>query len=252
MTLRIDVLTLFPDSITDYATTSVLGRARAKGAFDLHVHDFRDKTSDVHRSVDDTPFGGGAGMVLSPDPIVRTLEETPGLRRPVIALTPSGVPFNHAKASALSELEGFTLLCGRYEGFDQRILDSYVDEEVSLGDFVLAGGELAAMCVMEAVVRLLPGALGNDASAVEESFFDGLLEYPHYTKPASYRDEAVPEILRSGDHAKIGRWRKAQALAKTAERRPDLIEARGGISDPERAMLKEFGLFAPMSEKPLN
>jgi tRNA (guanine37-N1)-methyltransferase len=240
MTLRIDVLTLFPDAIRQYAGTSVLGRASDRGVFDLFVHDFRDATTDVHRSVDDTPFGGGAGMVLRPEPIVRTIEETPGLARPVVALSPSGRAFNHDVATQLSELEGFTLLCGRYEGFDQRVLDLVVDDEISLGDFVLAGGELAALCVIESVVRLLPGALGNDDSSVEETFANGLLEYPHYTKPAAFRGLEVPEVLRSGDHARIARWRLAQSLRRTMDRRGDLMERRGGLSELERAVLEEF------------
>jgi len=243
MSLRIDVLTLFPEAVTGYATTSVLGRAAERGVWDLHVHDFRDAATNVHRSVDDTPYGGGAGMVLSPEPIARTLDETPGLARPVIAMTPSGRPFTHAVARELSALAGFTLLCGRYEGFDQRVLDECVDDQISVGDFVLAGGELAALCVMESVVRLLPGALGNDESVVEESFADQLLEYPHYTKPATWRGRDVPEILRSGDHARIARWRRAQALRATINRRPDLMERRGGLADADRALLGEFGLL---------
>ncbi len=243
MTLRIDVVSLFPEAVIAYADTSVLGRARERGVWELFVHDFRDGATDAHRSVDDTPYGGGAGMVLRPEPIARTIEETPGLRRPVIALTPSGETFTHAVAARLAQREGFTLLCGRYEGFDQRILDTVVDEEVSLGDFVLAGGELAALCVIEAVVRLLPGGLGNDASSVEESFGDGLLEYPHYTKPARWRDLEVPEILLSGNHAAIARWRHARALALTLARRPDLIERRGGLSLAEREMLDEMGVL---------
>lgn len=243
MTLRIDVLSLFPEAVSAYATTSVLGRARERGVWELFVHDFRDAATDVHRSVDDTPYGGGAGMVLTPEPIARTIEQTPGLHRPVIALTPSGEPFTHVLATRLAQLEGFTLLCGRYEGFDQRILDTVVDEEVSLGDFVLAGGELAALCIIEAVVRLVPGGLGNDDSSIEESFGDGLLEYPHYTKPAAWRDREVPEILRSGNHAAIARWRRAQALALTLRRRPDLIESRGGLSPEERELLDELGVL---------
>jgi tRNA (guanine37-N1)-methyltransferase len=248
MTLRVDVLTLFPDAVSGYADTSVLGRARERGVWELVVHDFRGATVDAHRSVDDTPYGGGAGMVLSPEPIARTIEETPGLRHPVIALTPSGQPFTHATAARLATLEGFTLLCGRYEGFDQRILDTVVDEEISLGDFVLAGGELAALCVIEAVVRLVPGGLGNDASSLEESFGDGLLEYPHYTKPAEWRGREVPEILRSGNHAAIARWRRAQALRLTLERRPDLMASRGGLSPEERQMLGELGVVEPPVE----
>lgn len=241
MTLRVDVVTLFPAALTGYADTSVLGRARERGVWDLVVHDVRDATADVHRSVDDTPYGGGAGMVLSPEPIARTLA-TPGLARPVIALTPSGRPFRHGDAARLAGLAGFTLLCGRYEGFDQRILDTLVDEEISLGDFVLAGGELAALCVIEAVVRLVPGGLGNEESRCEESFGDGLLEYPHYTKPARWRGLEVPAVLRSGDHAAIARWRRVRALARTLERRPDLIERRGGLSGDERRLLEEEGV----------
>ena len=240
MTLRIDVLTLFPQAVSQYATTSVLGRAHEAGVFELFLHDIRDATDDPHRSVDDTPFGGGAGMVLRAEPILRTVELAPDLARPLIALTPSGRRFSHRVARELSDLEGFSLLCGRYEGIDQRALDLVVDDEISLGDFVLAGGELAALCVIEAVVRLLPSGLGNDESAREESFGDGLLEYPHYTLPARLRGLEVPEVLRSGDHARIARWRRAQSLARTQQRRPDLIEARGGLSEQDRALLDEF------------
>lgn len=242
MTLRVDVLTLFPEAITGYSSTSVIGRAAERERWRLRVFDLRDQTDDVHRTVDDTPYGGGAGMVMRAEPILRTVESTPDLARPLIALTPSGRSFTHAVARDLAATAGFSLLCGRYEGFDQRALDLVVDDELSVGDFVLAGGELAALCVIEAVVRLLPGALGNDASSIDESFAEGLLEYPQYTKPAEVRGLAVPEILRSGDHARIARWRRAQALARTLERRPDLIRARGGLSDEERALLVEFAL----------
>ncbi|MGC2484962.1 MAG: tRNA (guanosine(37)-N1)-methyltransferase TrmD [Acidimicrobiales bacterium] len=240
MTLRIDVLTLFPEALSNYVTTSVLGRAHERGVFELHLHDFRDATTDVHRSVDDTPFGGGAGMVLRAEPILATLEATPEAARPVIALTPSGRTFTHEVVVELSELLGFTLLSGRYEGFDQRAIDLVADDEISLGDFVLAGGELAALCVIESVVRLLPGGLGNDASSADESFSDGLLEYPQYTKPADVRGRLVPEILLSGNHARIERWRKAQALRLTLSRRPDLIARRGGLSEQDRDILDEF------------
>jgi len=240
MTLRVDVLTLFPDAIANYASTSVLGRASERDVWHLHLHDLRDATDNVHRTVDDTPFGGGAGMVLRAEPILRTLDEDPTIARPLIALTPSGRPFTHALATDLSALEGFSLLCGRYEGIDQRALDLAVDDEISVGDFVLAGGELAALCVIESVVRLLPGALGNDASSRDESFSDGLLEYPQFTQPAEVRGVAVPEILRSGDHARIARWRRAQALHRTMERRPDLITARGGLTSEDEATLAEF------------
>ena len=240
MSLRIDVLTLFPEAVAQYATTSVLGRAQERGVWELHLHDIRDATDDPHRTVDDTPFGGGAGMVLRGEPILRTVESVPELARPLIALTPSGRTFSHQVALELSGLEGFSLLCGRYEGIDQRALDLVVDEELSLGDFVLAGGELAALCVIEAVVRLRPRALGNEESTREESFGDGLLEYPHYTKPAQLRGLDVPEILRSGDHERITRWHRAQSLARTMARRPDLMERRGGLSAQDHALLEEF------------
>jgi tRNA (guanine37-N1)-methyltransferase len=240
MTLRVDVLTLFPEALSNYVTTSVLGRAHERGVFELHLHDFRDATTDVHRSVDDTPFGGGAGMVLRAEPILATVEATPDLARPVIALTPSGRIFTHDVAVELSELAGFTLLSGRYEGFDQRAIDLVADDEISLGDFVLAGGELAALCVIESVVRLLPGGLGNDESSLFESFSDGLLEYPQYTKPADVRGHVVPKILLSGNHARITRWRRAQALRLTLIRRPDLIARRGGLSEQDVAILDEF------------
>ncbi len=245
MSLRIDVLTLFPEAIANYAETSVLGRARERGIWELRTHDFREFTDDLHHSVDDSPYGGGAGMVLRADPILRTLESDPSIPRPVIALTPSGEPLSHAIAKELSATPGFTLLCGRYEGFDQRALDLGVDREISLGDFVLAGGELAALCVIESVVRLLPGALGNDSSSQEESFAEGLLEYPHYTKPAEYRGLVAPEILRSGDHAKIARWRMAQAIRLTQTRRPDLLVKRGGLSESEEKILQEFPALEP-------
>lgn len=240
MSLRIDVITLFPEAIANYVTTSVLGRASERGVWELHLHDLRDVTDDPHRTVDDTPFGGGAGMVLLAEPILRTIEADPSIVKPIIALTPSGRRFDHGVALRLSAMDGFSLLCGRYEGFDQRVLDLVVDDEISLGDFVLSGGELAALCVIEATVRLLPGALGNDESSVEESFGDGLLEYPQYTKPALVRGLGVPEVLRSGDHGRITRWRRAESLRRTIERRPDLIARRGGLSEEETRILAEF------------
>jgi tRNA (guanine37-N1)-methyltransferase len=249
MTLRVDVLTLFPEALAQYATTSVLGRAGEHGVWELHLHDIRDATDDPHRTVDDTPFGGGAGMVLMAEPILRTLEADASIVRPLIALTPSGRTFDHDVAKELAALDGFALLCGRYEGFDQRVLDLAADDEISLGDFVLAGGELAALCIIEAVVRLRPGGLGNDESTFDESFGDGLLEYPQYTKPAVVRGLEVPAILRSGDHGRIARWRRAQALRRTIERRPDLIERRGGLSAQDARILAEFPM---MDETPGN
>jgi tRNA (guanine37-N1)-methyltransferase len=241
--MRIDVYTIFPEVIERYAGASILGRARATGAVDLRVRDLRAHTGDARRTVDDTPFGGGAGMVLAPGPIfdaVDDVEASDGANRPLLALTPAGRRFDQSAAGELGSLDGFSLLCGRYEGIDQRVLDHCCDGELSIGDVVLAGGELAALVVVEAVARLCEGVLGNDQSAIEESFADGLLEYPQYTKPATYRGWTVPEVLRSGDHRRVARWRRAAALRRTLASRPDLIEARGGVRADERALLDEM------------
>jgi tRNA (guanine37-N1)-methyltransferase len=240
MTLRVDVITIFPDVVREYVSVAMLARAAERGAWTLQTHDPRDATTDAHRSVDDTPYGGGAGMVMTPGPIVRTVRDVADLPRPLIALTPSGRTFNRRVARELAALDGFSLLCGRYEGIDQRALDLVADDAISLGDFVLAGGELAALCVIEAVVRLLPGALGNDESASDESFEDGLLEYPQYTKPSSFEGSNVPRELLSGDHQRIARWRRAQALRRTMTLRPDLMDARGELSTSDEAILAEF------------
>lgn len=242
--MRIDVITIFPELVVGFAGHSLLGRAVAGGGVDLRVHDLRDATTDAHRTVDDAPFGGGAGMVLRPEPVLATVEAVDP-PRPVVALGPGGRTFDQATARRLAGSDGFTLLCGRYEGIDQRVLDHVVDEELSIGDYVLAGGEVAALVVIEAVTRLLPGVMGNLASAEEESFGDGLLEYPHYTRPAEFRGWEVPEVLRSGDHGRIGRWRRAQSLRRTIDRRPDLIEDRGGLTAADRQLLVEFGLDGP-------
>jgi tRNA (guanine37-N1)-methyltransferase len=241
--MRIDVFTIFPELIEGYATTSIVGRAISSGALDLRVHDLRDHAPDARRSVDDSPFGGGAGMVLAPGPIFEAIEAVDadqGGCRPVFALTPGGRRFDQRVAAELSELAGFSLLCGRYEGIDQRVLDHCCDGELSVGDVVLAGGELAALLVTESVVRLVGGVLGNDESASDESFQDGLLEYPQYTRPAVFRSWEVPDVLRSGDHSKVARWRRAAAVRRTLARRPDLIEARGGLHPAELALLEEF------------
>lgn len=242
--MRIDVYTIFPELVDGYAAGSILGRATEAGLMDLRTWDLRAHTTDARRSVDDTPFGGGAGMVLAPGPIfeaVEAVEAAEGACRPLLALTPGGRRFDHSVATELAALPGFSLLCGRYEGIDQRVLDHCCDGELSVGDVVLAGGELGALVVIEAVVRLVDGVLGNAASAAEESFADGLLEYPQYTKPASFRHWEVPEVLRSGDHGRVARWRKAKALRRTMAARPDLLEARGGVRPDEQAVLEEFG-----------
>jgi tRNA (guanine37-N1)-methyltransferase len=240
--VRIDVFTIFPDMVGDFAVRSLLGKARGRGLLDVRVHDLRATTTDRHRSVDDSPFGGGAGMVLMPEPLFTAVElaEPP---RPLFLLGPGGRRFDQPTAKELAALDGFSLLCGRYEGVDARVRDHLVDDELSIGDFVLAGGEVAAMVVLEAVGRLVPGVMGNEASAGEESFSDGLLEYPHYTRPAVFRGWGTPEVLRSGDHARIARWRRAMSLRRTLDRRPDLIAARGGLTPEDRAALEEFDLM---------
>jgi tRNA (guanine37-N1)-methyltransferase len=223
--VRIDVFTIFPDLVAGYCSASILGRAAGSGALDLRVHDLRQGADDPRRSVDDSPFGGGAGMVLMAEPIFRCIEAVPGLPRPLYLLAPGGRRFDQDVATELAGSGGFSLLCGRYEGVDQRVADHLVDDELSVGDYVLAGGELAALVVVEVVARLLPGVLGNEDSAVEESFAGGLLEYPQYTRPAAFRGWEVPDVLRSGDHGAVEAWRRTQALLRTAARRPDLLQA---------------------------
>ncbi len=245
MTFALDVITIFPEAVSDYARTSILGRAAAEGHWQLRTLDPRTMTSDPHRTVDDAPYGGGAGMVMRAEPLGALVEHVTDLARPVLALTPAGRPFTQADARRLAAGPGLTLLCGRYEGIDQRALDLVADEEVTVGDFVLAGGEAAALCVIEAVVRLLPGVLGNEASLDEESFAAGLLEYPQYTRPAVWRGREVPAVLLSGDHGAIAAWRHAAALARTRDRRPDLLAARGGLSAAERDLLAAHGLDDP-------
>ena len=240
MTLRVDVFTIFPGMVEAYAGESILGRAGVAGHLDVRAHDLRLATEDVHRTIDDSPFGGGAGMVMMPAPVFAAVEAVDP-PRPLILLGPGGRRFDQSVAAELAALDGFSLLCGRYEGVDERIRTGLCDDEVSLGDFVLAGGELAALAIMEAVARLRPGVLGNEASPDDESFADGLLEYPHYTRPADFRGMEVPEVLRSGDHGRVARWRRAGALVRTLALRPDLIERRGGLTDAELALLEEFG-----------
>jgi tRNA (guanine37-N1)-methyltransferase len=245
--VRIDVFTIFPDMVERFASQSLVGRARQAGSLDVRVHDLRQATSDVHRSVDDAPFGGGAGMVLLPEPVFAAVERVDP-PRPLLYLSPAGRRFDQAAAAELAGLGAFSLLCGRYEGVDERIREHLCDGELSIGDVVLSGGEVAAMLVIEAVSRLVPGVMGNEASAGDESFSDGLLEYPHYTRPAEFRGWAVPDVLRSGDHGRIARWRRAQSLRRTLDRRPDLIAARGGLGPEDHRLLAEFGLDAPSDE----
>ncbi|MBC8195987.1 MAG: tRNA (guanosine(37)-N1)-methyltransferase TrmD [Acidimicrobiia bacterium] len=238
--MRVEVFTLFPEMIDDYVGLSLLGRAIASGSLEVVSHDLRLATSDVHRTVDDSPFGGGAGMVLMPEPVFAAVEAV-APPRPLILLGPGGRTFDQGVASELSALEGFSLVCGRYEGVDERIRTDLCDDEISIGDYVLAGGELAALAVIETVARLQDGVLGNEESVLEESHAAGLLEYPHYTRPADFRGLEVPEVLRSGDHDRVRRWRLAASLARTIVNRPDMIDQRGGLSDGERQLLEEFG-----------
>jgi tRNA (guanine37-N1)-methyltransferase len=256
--MRIDVFTIFPDVITAYCGTSILGRAADAGALDVRVHDLRRGADDPRRSVDDSPFGGGAGMVLMAEPLFRCVESVPDLPRPLYLLAPGGRRFDQEVAAELASragrpAAGFSLLCGRYEGVDQRVADHLVDGDLSVGDFVLAGGELAALVVVEAVARLLPEVLGNEESTLEESFTGDLLEYPQYTRPAEFRGWEVPAVLRSGDHGAVAAWRRSQALLRTAERRPDLIERlvrASALSASDVRALAEHGYDVPSGTEP--
>ena len=238
--MRIDVFTIFPGLIDAFCAESMLGKARTSGLLDLQLHDPRAHTSDVHRTVDDAPFGGGAGMVMKPEPLFAAVEAAQP-PRPLYLLGPGGRRFDQSVAHELAGGAGFSMISGRYEGVDHRVREHLVDGELSVGDVVLNGGEVAACLVIEAVVRLLPGAMGNEASPLNESFgAAGLLEEPQFTRPADFRGWGVPEVLRGGDHARIARWRHAQALHRTLRDRPDLIAARGGLDETDRRLLEEF------------
>lgn len=239
---RIDVITLFPEWIDGLKQLGVTGRAMAQGRIELHCWNPRDFTEDVHRSVDDRPFGGGPGMVMRPEPLARCLTAVlaQGCPAPVIYLGPQGRVLDHDGVGVLAQRERMILLCGRYEGVDERLLQTLVDEEWSIGDYVLSGGEPAAAVLMDAVVRQQPGVLGHGDSALQDSFVDARLDCPHYTRPATWQSMDVPEVLLSGDHARIERWRRAQALWRTRDRRPDLL-ARVPVSEAERQAVEEFG-----------
>jgi tRNA (guanine37-N1)-methyltransferase len=238
--MRVDVFTIFPASIEGFCSESLLDKSRQTGRLDLRCHDIREHTTDVHRTVDDAPFGGGPGMLMKAEPIFAAVEAAEPMR-PLFLLGPGGRRFDQAMATELAGCAGFALLCGRYEGIDHRVREHLVDGELSVGDVVLSGGEAAACVVIDAVTRLLPGAMGNCASPITESFGEGgLLEEPQYTRPATFRGWSVPDVLLSGNHAMIDRWRRAQALHRTIATRPDLIEARGGVTAGERRLLEEF------------
>ena len=234
--MKIAILTIFPEMFASLLSASILGRAQAEGLLTVEPVDIRPYSALKHKNTDDYPFGGGAGMVMTPQPIVDAVEaaRARGFLGPCLYMSPRGKPLTQQKVRELAAQEGLILLCGHYEGVDQRALDLMVDEEISLGDFVLTGGELAAMAVVDAVARLVPGVLGSSESAEDESFSDGLLEYPQYTRPREYRGLCVPEVLVGGNHAEINRWRRNQALLETRLRRPDLFAA-AAMTDAERA-----------------
>ncbi|HEY0457357.1 MAG TPA: tRNA (guanosine(37)-N1)-methyltransferase TrmD [Verrucomicrobiae bacterium] len=221
--MKVDVLTLFPAMFAGPLEVSIVQRARTAGLLDLRIHNLRDWTHDRHKTVDDKPFGGGPGMVLKPEPLFEAIESLAADNTRVILMTPSGQVFNQAKARELVACEHLLIVCASYEGVDERVIEALVDEELSIGDYVLTNGGLPAMVVIDAVTRLIPGALGHEESALDESFSHGLLEYPHYTRPAEFRGIKAPEVLLSGNHAEIEKWRAQEAQARTARRRPDLL-----------------------------
>ncbi|MDN4073463.1 tRNA (guanosine(37)-N1)-methyltransferase TrmD [Fictibacillus terranigra] len=239
--MRIDVLSLFPEMFTGVFGSSILKKSQEKGLVQFHVTDFRDYTENKHRRVDDYPYGGGAGMVLTPQPLFDAVEAlTPRSGTPprVILLCPQGERYSQQKAEELSKESHLIFLCGHYEGYDERIRESLVTDEISIGDFVLTGGELGAMVIIDSVTRLLPGALGNEESAVKDSFSRGLLEHPQYTRPADFRGMKVPEVLLSGNHKYIEEWRTKESLKRTWKRRPDLLE-RVDLTAQEKKWLEE-------------
>ena len=240
--MRISVVSLFPEMVATIAEYGVVGRAQRRDLISLDIENPRDHADDVHRTVDDRPYGGGPGMLMKFEPLARALQAARARLpegSPVVYLSPQGDVFDQGKAKQYAALPGMILLAGRYEGIDERLIESQVDEELSLGDFVLSGGEIAAMAVVDAVVRLLPGVLGDDESAEQDSFMEGLLDCPHYTRPEVVDGKSVPDVLLSGDHANIARWRHKQALGRSHLRRPDLLE-KLDLSGEQRKLLDEF------------
>ena len=247
--MQFEVFTLLPEVFPPYLESSILQRARQRGLIDVRVHNIRDYTHDRHHTTDDTPYGGGGGMVMKPGPVFEAIESVLGqnadllrdqpLPIPVILLTPQGRVFNQRLAEDLSRYERIALLCGRYEGVDERIREHLVTDEISVGDYVLTGGELPAMLIIDAVSRLRPGVLGDPTGAEDDSHAMGLLEYPHYTKPPEFRGWKVPEVLLSGNHARIEQWRREQALARTFARRPDMLE-KAALSDQDKKFIERL------------
>ena len=240
--MKFDIVTIFPRMVEAGLAEGVVSRGIERGLVDVRVHDLRDYTTDRHRSVDDVPYGGGPGMVMKPEPLARAVEDIRarrGAAETVVLLSPQGRTFTQAEAVRMSHLGHVVLLCGRYEGMDERVRGLVATEELSIGDFVVSGGELPALVVVDAVSRLIPGVVGDAESVEEDSFSRGLLDYPHYTRPAEYAGQRVPDVLLSGHHADVRRWRKKAALARTLERRPDLIDI-AALDDEERALLDEI------------
>jgi tRNA (guanine37-N1)-methyltransferase len=237
--MRFDVFTLIPATMRPYLDSSVLGKAQEAGLLEIHLHDIRDHAADRHRTTDDAPYGGGGGMVMKPEPVFDAVEATLGEELgsvPVILLTPQGRALTQQVAQGLSGYPRVALICGRYEGVDERIRAHLANDEISVGDYVLTGGELPALIVIDAVARLIPGVLGDESAAQDDSHAAGLLEYPHYTRPAEFRGWAVPDVLLSGDHARVAAWRREQSLRRTLERRPDLLRA-APLTATDRAIL---------------
>src|SRR5688572_1766897 len=240
--MKIDIVTIFPEMVESGLSAGVIGRARQKGLLDIAVHNLRDFTTDRHRVVDDVPFGGGPGMVLKPEPLfvaVEHLREQRGHADTVLLMSPAGHVFTQADARRLATLTHIVVLCGRYEGVDERVREHVATEEVSIGDYVLSGGELPALVIVDAVGRLVPGVVGDDQSVEADSFTRGLLDHPHYTRPVEFRGHRVPDVLISGHHGEIRRWRRREALKRTAERRPELLKA-APLDDEERELLREI------------
>jgi tRNA (guanine37-N1)-methyltransferase len=246
--MQFEVFTLLPDVFPPYLESSILLRARQRGLVSVNVHNIRDYTHDKHHVTDDTPYGGGGGMVMKPEPVFEAVESVLGLDAhqtqlkpaPIIMLTPQGRVFTQSVAKELSAHERIALLCGRYEGMDERIREHLVTDEISIGDYVLTGGELPALILIDAVTRLIPGALGDPDGAMDDSHATGLLEYPHYTRPPDFRGWKVPEVLLSGDHGKVDQWRREQSLLRTLARRPDLLE-KLNLTEKEKLFLREHG-----------
>jgi tRNA (guanine37-N1)-methyltransferase len=251
MAMKIDVVTIFPALVEAALAPGVVGRARQAGVLDIAVHNLRDFTTDRHRVVDDVPFGGGPGMVLKPEPLfeaVDRLTASRGTADAVLLMSPAGTPFTQAGARRLAGMRHLVVLCGRYEGIDERVREHVATEEISIGDYVLSGGELPALVVIDAVSRLVPGVVGDEQSVEADSFTGGLLDYPHYTRPAEFRGHRVPDVLTSGHHGEIRTWRRREALRRTAERRPELL-ASADLDDEDRKLLRDVEVPASVGAK---